>query len=73
MAVAAICAFGVSGFVEADGNTASPPDIAAQCATPARLWLAEPELPSREVPATLQLAFLASLVPHPSCGAVGFG
>lgn len=29
MAVAAICAFGVSGFVEAEGNTASPPDIAA--------------------------------------------
>src|ERR1035438_10719890 len=36
-----------------EGDAAAPPAIAAQCAAPARLRLAEPEPPSRVVPATL--------------------
>ena len=38
---------------QAEGDAASPPAIAAQCAAPARPRLAEPEPPSRVVPATL--------------------
>src|SRR5664279_5941376 len=56
---------------QTEGDATSPPAIAAQCAAPARLRLAEPEPPSRVVPATLRLAFLASLARHPPRGDVG--